>query len=222
MEELIVLFLVLLSIGIIYCFHKMFAKQGLYYGILLLNIISFVLTFKIGYFLKTNINIGIIPLLASFGAIYIFVAKYGIKEINNIYKITIYSNIFLAILLTILNYCIPAITETISINMQGTFEYNYKILILYPVIVLLSEYAITKLYLLVSKIQNNIFLSVTLTYIITSLIYTISFYLLCYIKVLSLRDSFFIGISTYIFGLIENILISLFVYFMTKKKVKKW
>ena len=221
MKELIILFLIILSIGIIYCFHKIFAKQGLYYAIVLFNIISFVLTFKIGYFLKTNINIGIIPLLASFGAIYLFIAKYGIKETNNIIKITIYSNIGLTILLTIMNYCVPAITETISINMQGTFEYNYKILILYPLIALLSQYTVIKLYSLVSKIQNNIFLSVTLTYIITSLIYTIIFYLLCYIKVLSFRDSFFIGISTYIFGLIENIFITLFVYFMTKKKVKK-
>ena len=221
MEGLIVLILILLSLGIIYCFHKFFSKQGLYYSLVLLNIISFVLTFKIAYIFKTNINIGIIPLLASFGVIYIFINKYGEKEIKDMEKISLYSNAVLAILLTIMNFCIPVITETVSINMQGTFESNYKILILYPIIVFISQYAITKLYNLILKIKNNSVLSVILTYIITSLIYTIIFYLLCYIKVLSIRDSFFIGISTYIFGLIENIFVSIFVYFMTKKKVKK-
>ena len=222
MEELIVISLILLSLAIIYCFDKVFQKQGLYYALVLLNLISFVLTFKIAYILRTNINIGIIPLLASFAIIYIYIVRYGNKEKNNIISISIYSNITFAILLAIMNFCIPTLTETISINIKATFETNYKILILYPIIVLISQYAITKMYILVSKIQNNIFLSVILTYIITALIYTIIFILFAYIKVLTIKDSIFVGVSTYIFGLIINLLITIFIYYVTKKKVKKW
>ena len=221
MQELIIILLILLSCGIIYCFDKLFDKQGLCYSIVLLNIVSFVLMFKIGYILKTNINLGIIPLLASFAVIYIFITRYGTKEIKELEILSLYSNVTFAILLTILNFCIPALTETISINLEATFITNYKILIAYPIMIFGSQYAITKLYSLITKIQPNIFLSVILNYIITSLIYTIIFPLIVYINLLSFKNSLFVAISTYIFGLIENLLITVFIYFMTKKKVKK-
>lgn len=222
MEELIIISLILLSCGTIYCFHKLFNKEGLYYSIVLLNIISFIFMFKIAYILRTNINIGIIPLVASFAVIYIFINKYDTKEIKNLEFILLGTNITIAILLTILNYYIPALTETVSINLEATFITNYKILIIYPIIVFCSQYAIIKLYSLLMKIQPSIILTVILNYIITSLIYTIMFSLIAYINILPIKNSLFIGISTYIFGLIENIFITVFVYFMTKKKVKKW
>ena len=103
-----------------------------------------------------NINLGIIPLIASFTIIYIFLTKYNSKETKNLLLITLYSNITASLLLAVMNFFIPAITETISINMQGTFEYNYKILILYPIIVLISQLATAKLYDLLKQIQDNI------------------------------------------------------------------
>ena len=221
MDELIIVSLILLSCGIIYCFYKAFEKEGLYYSIVLLNLISFVLTFKIAYILRTNINIGIIPLLASFAVIYIYINKYGTKETKSLEIVSLYANISLAVLITILNFCIPALTETISINLEATFITNYKILILYPVMILGSQYAIIKLYTLLTKIQSNVILTVTLNYIITSLIYTLIFSLIAYINVISLKNTLFVGISTYIFGLIENLIITAFIYLMTKKKVKK-
>ncbi len=221
MEEMIVISLILLSCAIIYCFHKIFNKEGLYYSIVLLNLLSFVLMFKIADFLRTNINIGIIPLLASFAVIYIFINKYGNKETKDLLIVSLYSNVAFAVLLTILNYCIPALTETISISLEATFITNYKILIIYPIMIIGSQYAIIRLYSLLTKIQQSIILTVILNYIITSLIYTIIFSLIAYINVLSFRNSMFVGISTYIFGLIENLFITAFVYFMTKKKVKK-
>lgn len=221
MEEIIFLILLLLSLFIIYCMYKLLKKRGLYFSLVILDIIAFVLTFKVTYVLKMNINIGIVPFIAMLSVLYIFITKHGIKEIKDIYKITLCANITMALFLIIMNYFVPAITETISINMQGTFEYNYKILIIYPFMTLLSQYTVTKLYTLVSQIQNNISISIILTYIITALIYTIIFYLICYINILTFKDSLFLGITTYIIGIIVTIINIIFVNFLVNKKVKK-
>ena len=121
-----------------------------------------------------------------------------------------------------MSYCIPAITETISINMEGTFEYNYKILIAYPIISLLSQYCVIKLYSFVSSLQSNNIISLMLTNIITGVLYTIIFYTICYINILSVKASIFISVTTYIIGLIVTIINIVFIELLIDgKKVAK-
>lgn len=222
MEEIITIILILLTLLTIYCLYKMLDKRGLYFSLVIMDLISFVLSFKISYIFKMNINLGIIPLIASFTIIYIFLTKYSAKETKNLLLITLYSNITASILLTIMNFFIPAITETISINMQGTFEYNYKILIVYPIIVFLSQYVTSKLYNLLMQIQDNTSIGITLTYIITGLLYTLILYALVYINILEIKYSLFLGLSSYILGLAITIINIIFIYNLRSKKVLKW
>ena len=218
MEEVIILILVFLSMLTVLCLYKMLDKRGLYFGIVILNIIGLVLSFKISYVFKMNINMSIVPIIAINTILYIFIIKYGTKEIKNLLKINLYSNITTAILLIIMNYFVPAIKETISINMQGTFEYNYKILIAYPIIMVLSGLIISKLYQLIYSIQANNILCMTLTHIITSLIYTVVFSILSYIDIMEVKYSLFLGISTYIIGLPILIINIIFINILLKEK----
>ena len=219
MEELIALILIVLTLLIIFCLYKMLDKRGLYFSLVIMDLIAFVLSFKITYVFRMNINIAIIPLIATFSILYIFLTKYSSRETKTLLTITLYSNISAALLLIIMNYFIPAITETISINMQGTFEHNYKILILYPIITLLSQLASVKLYGLLQQIQDNTSISIALTYIITGLLYTVVMYALSYINILEIQYSLFLGISTYILGLALTIIHILFINFLNQKKV---
>ena len=219
MEEIIVLILIILTLLTIFCLYKMLDKRGLYFSLVILNLISFVLSFKITYVFRMNINVGIIPLISTFSILYIFLNKYNSKETKNLLTITLISNITTALLLAVMNFFIPAITETISINMQGTFEYNYKILILYPIITLISQFASIKLYGLLQQIQDNTSISIALTYIITALLYTVLMYSIAYIKLLDIKYSLFLGISTYILGLAITIINILFIRLLNKKKV---
>lgn len=219
MEELIALILIVLTLLIIFCLYKMLDKRGLYFSLVIMDLIAFVLSFKITYVFRMNINIGIIPLIATFSILYIFLTKYSSRETKTLLTITLYSNISAALLLIIMNYFIPAITETISINMLGTFQHNYKILILYPIITLLSQLASVKLYGLLQQIQDNTSISIALTYIITGLLYTVVMYALSYINILQIQYSLFLGISTYILGLALTIIHILFINFLNQKKV---
>lgn len=219
MEEIITLVLILLPLLVIFCLYKMLDKRGLYFGLVMLNLISFVLSFKISYIFKMNINVGIIPLISTFTIIYLFLLKYNAKETKNLMLITLYSNITAAVLLVVMNFFIPAITETISINMQGTFESNYKILIIYPIITIISQLATIKLFGLLNQLQSNVSVSIILTYIITGLLYTVLSYALAYIELLEIRYSLFMGISTYIIGIAITIINIIFIKFIKDKKV---
>ena len=222
MEEIITIVLILLTMLVTFCLFKMLDKRGLYFSLVIMNLLGLVLSFKISQILTININIGIIPIIAALSIIYIFITKYGYKETKNLLLVSLYSNIAMSVLLIIMNYFIPAITETVSINMQGTFEYNYKILIVYPLIMLLGQYTVTKLYKLISSLQKNTSICITLTYIITGLIYTIVFYLLAYINILEISYSIFLGISTYIIGIPITLINLLLINYPTKKKVLEW
>lgn len=219
MEEIITIVLILLTMLVTFCLFKMLDKRGLYFSLVIMNLLGLVLSFKISQILTINMNIGIIPMIATLSIIYIFIIKYGYKETKNLLLVSLYSNIAMSVLLIIMNYFIPAITETVSINMQGTFEYNYKILIVYPLTMLLGQYTVTKLYKLISSLQRNTSICITLTYIITGLIYTIVFYLLAYINILEISYSIFLGISTYIIGIPITLINLLLINYSTKKKV---
>ena len=155
MEEIITIVLILLTMLVTFCLFKMLDKRGLYFSLVIMNLLGLVLSFKISQILTINMNIGIIPMIATLSIIYIFIIKYGYKETKNLLLVSLYSNIAMSVLLIIMNYFIPAITETVSINMQGTFEYNYKILIVYPLLA----------YINILEISYSIFLGIS-TYII--------------------------------------------------------
>jgi len=222
MEEIITIILVLLTLLTIFCLYKMLDKRGLYFGLVLLNLMAFVLSFKISYIFQMNINIGIIPLIATFTIIYIFLIKYNVKETKNLLFITLCSNIVTALLLIIMNYFIPAIAETISINMQGAFQTNYKILIVYPIIMFASQFVTIKLFNLLNQLQDNISVSIILTYIITGIIYTVLSYFVSYIELIPINYRLFLGISTYILGIIITIINIIFINILRKKKVISW
>jgi len=219
MEEAIVVVFTLLLLLTTFCLYKMLDKRGLYFALVIFHLISFVLSFKISIVFKMNVNIGIIPLIGIMTIFFLFVLKYGQKDKKNLLAITLYSNITTALLFAIMIYFEQAITETISINMQGTFQYNYKILIAYPILVCLSEYLTIKLFDLVNQIQTSILVSGVLTYIITGLIYTVGLYLLVYINIMEVKYSLFVGITSYILGLVLNIFNTFILNFLVKKKV---
>ena len=131
MSEIIFLILIFLTILTTFSIYKMLDKRGYYFSLVIMNLLGLVLSFKVATISKINVNLNIIPIIAVFTIIYIFITKYGYKESKNLILISLYSNISTSLLIATMNYFVPAITETISINMQGTFAYNYKILIAY-------------------------------------------------------------------------------------------
>lgn len=218
---IIVLLLILVSLLLIYSMYKIYDKRGLYFSLVIMNIMSFILSFKIIKIFSLNINLGLIPMISIFTIIYIIITKYSIKGKKTILSLSLYTNIITSILILITNYFIPTVSETISISIKGTFEYNYKILILYPIIILLSQYIIIKLFNYLKELQSNIIINITLTYITTGLVYTLVFYLIAYINLIDIKNTIFMGVSSFLIGIIITLLNTLIIDLIFKKKVKK-
>ena len=77
---IIVLLLILVSLLLIYSMYKIYDKRGLYFSLVIMNIMSFILSFKIIKIFSLNINLGLIPMISIFTIIYIIITKYSIKK----------------------------------------------------------------------------------------------------------------------------------------------
>ena len=219
MNEIILAVILIISLMSIYCLYKIFDKMGLYYSLIIFIETAIITSFKIMKIFNFNLNINILFLVCIMTIIYIILAKYNTKELNNVIKISCITTIFSALIVLLLGYYIPSINSTIAINIKSTFIYNYKVLIALPITLLGGIIATTKLYQFISKLQDNIYINIVLTYIITGLIYTVIFQIFGYLNVIKIYNSIYIGLTSYLFGLIITI-IQLFTINLVLKQKK--
>ena len=222
MNEIILTVILIISLMSIYCLYKIFDKMGLYYSLIIFIGTAIITSFKIMKIFNFNLNINILFLVCIMTIIYIILAKYNTKELNNVIKISCITTIFSALIVLLLGYYIPSINSTIAINIKSTFIYNYKVLIALPITLLGGIIATTKLYQFIRKLQDNIYINIVLTYIITGLIYTVIFQIFGYLNVIKIYNSIYIGLTSYLFGLIITI-IQLFTInlILKQKKVRE-
>ena len=80
---------------------------------------------------------------------------------------------------------------------------------------------IKKLFNYLKELQSNIIINITLTYITTGLVYTLVFYLIAYINLIDIKNTIFMGVSSFLIGIIITLLNTLIIDLIFKKKVKK-
>lgn len=223
MNEIILAVILIISLMSIYCLYKIFDKMGLYYSLIIFIETAIITSFKIMKIFNFNLNINILFLTCIMTIIYIILTKYNIKELNNAIKLSCITTIFSVLIVLILGYYIPSINSTIAINIKSTFIHNYKVLIALPITLIGGIIATTKLYQFISKLQDNIYINIVLTYIITGLIYTVIFQIFGYLNIIKIYNSIYIGLTSYLFGLIITI-IQLFIIniILKQKKVREW
>ncbi len=218
MNEIILAVILIISLMSIYCLYKIFDKMGLYYSLIIFIEIAIITSFKIMKIFNFNLNINILFLTCIMTIIYIILAKYNVKELNNVIKVSCITTIFSALIVLLLGYYIPSINSTIAINIKSTFIYNYKVLIFLPITLLGGIIATTKLYQFISKLQDNIYINIILTYIITGLIYTVAFQILGYLNIIKIYNSIYVGLTSYLFGLIITAIQLIIINLILKKK----
>ena len=85
MTEVILIMILAICLLLIYFLYKTLDKRGLYFSLVILNILTFILTFKITTVFKMNTNQGIITLVPMLSIFYIYLIKYGKKDIKQLY-----------------------------------------------------------------------------------------------------------------------------------------
>lgn len=222
MNEIIFVVILIISLLSIYCLYKIFDKPGLYYNLIIFIETAIISSFKIMKIFNFNLNINIILLVSIMTIVYILLTKYNVKETKNIIRISSITIIFSTLILLILSYYIPSINDTIAINIKSTFIHNYKVLISLPLTLLGGIISTIKLYQFINKLQDNIYINIILTYIITGLIYTVIFQIFGYLNIIDIYNSIFIGLTSYLFGLIITITqLSIINLILNQKKVRE-
>lgn len=221
MNELFCICILILAILSVYLSNKYFDKLGLIILFIVSNILSFILTFKYITLSSLNFNSNSITYVTMFTSLYLLLEQYQKKEVNSIVNLNFIINIFSALMLYIMSIYTQSLNDTISINMTNVFTNNYRILIFYPISLIISQKLLIVIYDKIKKLYDNIFISTVTTYLAVGLIELIIYTSLTYINILSNPTIIKILLSTYMIRLIITVLYSIFLTFILKKKVKE-
>ena len=120
-----------------------------------------------------------------------------------------------------MSYHVQSLTDSISINMKNVFIDNKRILMIYPITTLISNYLLIWAYKKIRKLYDVPFITTVTTYLLIGLIEGILYFFLTYYNILDTKIIIKLLLSTYMVRLIITIIYSIFLTLLTSKKVKK-
>ena len=194
-----------------YKIYKKYKITGLYFLVILLISISNIFLIKRFEIFTLKLNTGIILNLMIYIISNIIVQKKGPYAVSNIIMIVFITTLFNYVILTISGIMNPSsYNEHFNMLYNNIFEFNIRSYLASLTSLLIGLTLSSKLYYLVKKEINKVWISNTLTTIIVQLIEAIVFIFLMYIFELKISEIIFLIISRYIFrlfiGLLSNIL----------------
>ena len=221
MNYIIFFCILIISILSIYFSKKIAGKLGLTIVLITSNLISLILTFKYIMLSTINVNANSVTYITMFTALYLLLESTNKEEVKKIVNLNFIITIFSSILLYIMSYHVQSLTDTISINMKNVFINNYKILIVYPITILISNYLLIWMYKKIRKLYDNAFITTVTTYLLIGLIEGIIYFFIVYYNILEAKIIIKLLLSSYMIRLIITIIYSIFLTLITSKKVKK-
>lgn len=194
-----------------YKIYKKYKITGLYFLVILLISISNIFLIKRFEIFTLKLNTGIILNLMIYIISNIIVQKKGPYAVSNIIMIVFITTLFNYVILTISGIINPSsYNEHFNMLYNNIFEFNIRSYLASLTSLLIGLTLSSKLYYVVKKEINKVWISNILTTIIVQLIEAIVFIFLMYIFELKISEIIFLIISRYIFrlfiGLLSNIL----------------
>ena len=221
MNELLFLVTIIGMTGI-FVFYKYLGHDGLYLWIIIATIFSFIASFRTMPLCNFDVN-GAFPILSSiYICIFILIEKYNKKETKKVVSVTIFTMLITMFYFYISSVYRPSIYDNTSVYLTKLLENNFLNLILFTIMLGLSEYIIIIIYKYIKEYYDNPFIKNCLTTIIISIIDTAIYLPIIYLGNNSMNVTYVV-LATYTFKLMTSILYLPFIYYiLTLKKVKKW
>lgn len=219
MNILIYLGIAIICMASIYYANKLLGKLGLTITFIAMSTVSFILTFKYVTLSTINLNSNCFPFVTMLTSLYLLLETTSKKETKEIVNLNFIGNIFTAVMLYIMINYTQILTDTISINMKNVFDSNSRILLVYPLTTLLSNYLYIWTYDKIKKLYDNHFISIVTIYLLVGIVEGIIYTFLCYRNILNIKTIILILLSSYMIRLIITVIYSLFLILTSKKKV---
>ena len=213
--------ILIISILSIYFSKKIWGKLGLTIVFITSNVLSLILTFKYVMISTINVNANSILYVTMFTSLYLLLETTNKEEVKKITNLNFLLTVYSAILLYIMSYYVQSLTDTVSINMKNIFINNSRILLVYPLTNIITNYLLIWMYKKIRKLYDIPFITTVTTYLLIGLIEGILFYFSVFYKVLDAKIIIKLLLSNYMIKLIITIVYSIFLTILTHKKVKK-
>lgn len=223
MNLLIFILLIVLSIFFMYISLYMLDKKNYRYIYLIYSILGYLMSFKIIKLASINLSANIVIETLFLTLTYLIIEKTTKEEFIKIVKNIFKYNLLVGILLLFGSLYIPVVTDVVSINIKYMIIDNYKILLIYPILLailqLLTYLVYNSIKELKLNIQNNIIISSLTILMVDSVIFN----LFAYLFKIKLSNIILLILSNY---LIKILLTTIYSYIISKqidnKKVKIW
>ena len=219
MNFVIYLCILIISMISIYLFKKFLGKLGLTIAFIVYSILSLILTFKFITLSTINANANSITYITMFTSLYLLLETTNKEEVKKIVNLNFILLIFSSIMLYMMSYHVQSLTDTISINMKHVFISNYRLLIVYPITILVSNYLLIAIYKKIRNLYDFPFITTVTTYLLIGLVESVLYFFLAYYKILENKIIIKLLLSTYMIRLIITIIYSIFLTFLSDKKV---
>ena len=222
MNVIIYLVLLIISMITLYLFRKILGDLGLKIVFILMSITSFILTFKYITLSTININSNSITYITMYSSLYLLLDSISKKEVKGLINQNFIINIFIAVILYIMTYHTQSLTDTIGINMKNVFQTNSRILLIYPIVSIISNYLLIIMYDKIKSIYENKFISTVTTFLLVGIIEGILYTVLSYYNILKLKTIIELILSTYMIKLILTVIYSILLMLINKERMVKW
>ncbi len=221
MSEIIFLIITIISMITIPLAYNYLDKKGLYIMLIIMTIVSYLLSFKVLNIWGLSVNANVITTISILEIVYLLIEKETKKNHYNYLFLTIFCLIATAFAILTTSSYIPSINDTLSTNMKGLFIDNYQILIIFPLLLIITEIISPPIYLTLNQIYQNKIISINLIYMVLGLLNSLIFSFIAYASDPSFLSKLNIALATYFIGLIISILYTpIFNYLTSKKKVR--
>ena len=221
MNYIIYIFILLILVSSIYLAKKLIGKLGLTIVFVTTSILSLILSFKYIMLSTINVNANAITYVTMFTSLYLLLESTNKEEVKKIVNMNFLVTAFTSLMLYMMSYHVQSLTDTISINMKNVFINNYRILIVFPITTLISNYLLIWMYKTIRKLYDIPFITTVTTYLLIGLIEGILFFSLSYYNIFNNKIIIKLLLSSYMIRLIITIIYSIFLSLLTSKKVKK-
>lgn len=219
MNVLIYIGLLVISMLSLYFFKKLLGNLGLKIVFVLMSITSFVLAFKYISLTTISLNANCITYITMYSSLYLLLDNTSKEDAKKISNQNFIINIFFSIILYLMTNHNSSLTDTIGINIKNVFEVNSIILLTYPIVTLISNYLLIIMYEKIKKLYDNMFITTVTTFMLIGIIEGIIYTTISYYNILNFKTIIELILSTYMIKLIITVIYSIYLMFMTKKKV---
>ena len=221
MNFIIYLCILIICMFSIYLSKKILGKTGLIIVLITSTFLTQILSFKYIMLATINVNANSITYVTMFTSLYLLLESINKEEVKKITQINFIITVFTSIILYIMSYYVQSLTDSISINMKNVFIDNARILIVFPITILLSNYLSIWIYKKIRKLYDIPFITTVTTYLLIGLIEGILYFFLSYYNILETKIIIKLLLSSYMIRLIITVIYSIFLTLITSKKVKK-